>query len=88
MKPFSTVPNSLFVNFKEPTLNIDSLMKEDDKDLKKDYPFDVTSTLQELVGEYGFDSEEHTAITPDHYVLKMFRLRKKGQSGRGKPVFL
>ena len=44
----------------------------------KDVPFDVTATFEQLANEYGFDSESHTVTTPDDYVLKIFRIRKKG----------
>jgi pimeloyl-ACP methyl ester carboxylesterase len=89
MNRLAPVPRAIPINFKGETLNINSLRwKDDEKDLKKDYPFDVTATFGELANEYGFDSESHTVTTPDDYILKIFRIRKKGQSGRGKPVFL
>jgi len=54
----------------ETTLNLDSLQWRDDEgNVKKDAPFDVTATFEELANENGFDSEEHTVTTEDGYIL-------------------
>lgn len=83
------IPEALPMNFRPAeTLNIDSLMSPANKDLGRDYPFDVTATFAQLADEYGFDTDDYTVDTPDNYVLKMFRIKKKGQSARGKPVML
>ena len=80
------VPSVAKINFQdEPTLNIDSLFE---KKVEPSIDFDTTATFEQLADEYGFEPESHVVETDDNYLLKMFRIRKKGQEGRGKAVFL
>ena len=75
-------------DFDQPTLNIDSLFEKKEVFPVGEIPFDGHATFEELANEYGFESESHKVETPDNYILKLFRIRKKGQKERGKPIFL
>lgn len=55
------------------------------------YPKDSLLNFTELTNEYGYDSQEHTVVTEDGYILTMFRIVKgKNCIGRNRepPVIL
>lgn len=55
------------------------------------YPKDSLMNFTELASEYGYESEEHTVLTEDEYLLTIFRITR-GKNCKGKikkpPVIL
>ncbi|CAH2056964.1 unnamed protein product, partial [Iphiclides podalirius] len=59
--------------------------------LQQGYPLDSLLNFTELTAEYGYESEEHTVVTDDGYILTIFRIvRGKRCQGpmRTPPVLL
>jgi len=47
---------------------------------------DATTSMEQLANENGFDCESYEVTTEDNYVLKMFRINKKGVQPTKPPV--
>ncbi|XP_053618551.1 lipase 1-like [Plodia interpunctella] len=53
------------------------------------YPTDSLLNFTELTAKYGYNTQEHTVITEDGYVLKLFRIVKNGKCfNKSLPVVL
>lgn len=52
------------------------------------YPRDSLLNFTELTTKYGYSTEEHTAVTDDGYLLKIFRVQGKNCEKKKPPVVL